>query len=173
MSYSILEFKTLDSTNTFLKTYHTTFNHLTFVRARHQTHGRGQFERTWASDFDENILCSVLLKDINVEKVNLCKSWIEQGLMDFLREKGLQVVFKAPNDLYVGARKICGILTETQSETTQLTYVVIGFGLNVNQTQFEGLNATSLSIEFNRTWDVDALFEALIQHLLKTYGAIE
>ncbi|MCU0104703.1 biotin--[acetyl-CoA-carboxylase] ligase [Acholeplasma vituli] len=172
MSYTILEFKTLDSTNTFLKTYQEALNHLTFVRTRHQTQGRGQFDRTWVSNPNENILCSVLLKDIHVQKVNAYKAWIEQGLMQFLTERGLKVVFKAPNDLYVGERKICGILTETQSETNQLTYVVIGFGLNVNQTQFEGLNATSMAIEANQTWDVDALFEALIHHLLSTYGDI-
>lgn len=173
MSYTILEFKTLDSTNTFLKTYHQALTHLTFVRTRHQTQGRGQFDRTWISDENENILCSVLLKDVLISAVEQYKKWIELGLSQFLTQQGLKITFKAPNDLYVGSRKICGILTETQSEANQFTFVVIGFGINVNQTQFGDIQATSLALETGLTYNVDTLFEALIQSLLTTYGVIQ
>lgn len=170
MSYTVLEYKTLDSTNTFLKTYHEALSHLTFVRTRHQTAGRGQFERTWSSNPNENILCSVLLKNIPLNRIEHHKSWIEQGLLQFLRDHGFETTFKAPNDIYVGSKKICGILTETQSDETQFTFVVIGFGLNVNQVDFNGINATSMRLLTNHVFDVDALFEALIQALLSTYG---
>lgn len=173
MSYTILEFKTLDSTNTFLKTYHQALTHLTFVRTRYQTQGRGQFDRTWISNENDNILCSVLLKAVPIQAIESYKKWIETGLSQFLTQQGVKVTFKAPNDLYVGSRKICGILTETQSETNEFTYVVIGFGLNINQTQFDEIQATSLTLESGVTHDVDALFEALIQSLLSTYGDIE
>jgi biotin-[acetyl-CoA-carboxylase] ligase BirA-like protein len=171
MSYTVLEYKTLDSTNTFLKTYHAALNHLTFVRTRHQTQGRGRFDRTWASAPNENILCSVLLKAVPLSRVEHHKQWIEQGLLTFLERAGLQTTFKAPNDIYVKTKKICGILTETQSEADQFTYVVIGFGLNVNQTQFAGLNATSMCLETQQTYPIDDLFGQLVQHLLSTYGA--
>lgn len=170
MSYTILEYKTLDSTNTFLKTYHSALSHLTFVRTRHQTAGRGQFDRIWTSNDNENILCSVLLKDIPLDKAEHHKRWIEQGLLTFLKKMQLMTTFKAPNDIYVGTQKICGILTESQSDANQFTYVVIGFGLNVNQTEFGGLNATSLALQFKQNFNVDTLFESLIQHLLSTYG---
>lgn len=173
MSYTILEFKTLDSTNTFLKTYHHALSHLTFVRTRHQTQGRGQFDRTWVSEENENILCSVLLKDVPIQAVEQYKKWIEMGLSQFLTKQGLTVTFKAPNDLYVRSRKICGILTETQSESNQLTFVVIGFGININQTQFGTIQATSLALETGLNYNVDTLFEALIQSLLDTYGVTQ
>jgi BirA family transcriptional regulator, biotin operon repressor / biotin---[acetyl-CoA-carboxylase] ligase len=170
MSYTILEYKTLDSTNTFLKQYHSALSHLTFLRSRHQTAGRGQFDRTWSSNPNENILVSVLLKDIPLNRVEHHKKWIEQGIVTFLNNHGYVTTFKAPNDIYVNSKKICGILTETQSDALKFTYVVIGVGLNVNQTEFKGLNATSMRLESNKHYDIDALFEALIQTWLTNYG---
>jgi biotin-[acetyl-CoA-carboxylase] ligase BirA-like protein len=170
MSYTILEYKTLDSTNTFLKTHHHALSHLTFVRTRHQTAGRGQFDRIWTSNDNDNILCSVLLKNVSLDKAEHHKRWIEQGLLTFLKNRQLSTTFKAPNDIYIGSKKICGILTESQSDQDQFTYVVIGFGLNVNQTEFGGLNATSMALELKQNFNVDQLFESLIQHLLSTYG---
>ncbi len=170
MSYTILEYKTLDSTNTFLKNHYEALSHLTIVRTRHQTAGRGQFDRTWSSKPNDNILCSILLKDIALDKVEFHKQWVEQGLIRYLQNQGLSVTFKAPNDLYIGTKKICGILTESKSDAQRFNYVVIGFGLNVNQTDFEGLNATSMALELKHNLDVDGMFESLIQSLLSTYG---
>jgi BirA family biotin operon repressor/biotin-[acetyl-CoA-carboxylase] ligase len=66
---------------------------------------------------------------------------------------GLWSDLRWPNDVMVGARKYCGILTELNAEVTRVRYVVVGMGLNVNNAEFppelEGV-ATSLCRETGR-----------------------
>jgi BirA family biotin operon repressor/biotin-[acetyl-CoA-carboxylase] ligase len=62
----------------------------------------------------------------------------------------LQVQIKWPNDVVIGGKKICGILTEMSAETGYIQYVVIGTGINVNITEFPDEikeTAASLCIE--------------------------
>ena len=55
------------------------------------------------------------------------------------------VFIKWPNDIYVGEKKICGILIENQFKGNNFEYAIIGIGLNVNQTNFQNLpRVTSL-----------------------------
>ncbi|TNF08298.1 MAG: biotin--[acetyl-CoA-carboxylase] ligase [Bacillota bacterium] len=170
--YTLLEFDEVDSTSNFLKENHTYFPHMTIIRADHQTEGRGQFDRKWESEPKDNILFSILLKDIKFDQMYKIKSWVITALMNFLHEHGILVSFKEPNDLYVDDKKICGILIETQSDYDAFNYAVIGIGMNVNQTVFNHPKATSLKIENDQTYDVDQLFEALLNTLMKEYQRI-
>lgn len=52
------------------------------------------------------------------------------------KETGLQAGIKWPNDVVVDGHKVCGILTEMNTEVDYINYVVIGTGINVNQTEF-------------------------------------
>jgi BirA family biotin operon repressor/biotin-[acetyl-CoA-carboxylase] ligase len=79
----------------------------------------------------------------------------------------LEVKIKWPNDLVIGAKKICGILTEMSAQIDYINYVVIGTGINVNQMEFPeeiAEIATSLAIEMghpvNRAKVVAAVLEA-------------
>lgn len=49
---------------------------------------------------------------------------------------GLEAGIKWPNDVVVDGHKVCGILTEMSTEVDYINYVVIGTGINVNQTEF-------------------------------------
>ena len=49
---------------------------------------------------------------------------------------GLDVGIKWPNDVVIGGKKICGILTEMSAEMLNIHYLVIGTGINVNMTEF-------------------------------------
>ena len=72
------------------------------------------------------------------------------------RNTGLNASIKWPNDVLIGEKKVCGILTEMQADAKQIQYVVVGIGLNVN---FElgdfpeglGDQATSLKIEMGKS----------------------
>ena len=48
----------------------------------------------------------------------------------------LSVDLKWPNDLLLGGKKFCGILTEMNAEVTRVRHLVVGVGINVNQVKF-------------------------------------
>ena len=53
-------------------------------------------------------------------------------------QTGLTADLKWPNDLLVGGKKVGGILTEMHAEPTQVRFVIVGIGVNVNQEKFPG-----------------------------------
>ncbi len=170
--YTLLEFDEIESTSNFLKENQTYFPHMTIIKANHQTGGRGQFDRVWESKPGENILFSVLLKDIKFDDMYKIKGWIVTALMAFFHHNQLFASFKEPNDLYIDEKKICGILIETQSTQDQFNYAVIGIGLNVNQTEFLHPKATSMKQETHIDYDIKTLFDQLLSLLMKEYQKI-
>jgi len=169
ISYTLLEFEELVSTSDFLKENQSYFPHMTVVKANHQTQGRGQFDRKWESKPQENLLFSILLKQMNVSKMFEIKRWVVSTLINHLQKKNIEVYFKEPNDLYVAEKKLCGILIETQSQSNIFDYVIIGIGLNVNQTEFDQPRATSLSILLDQNIHINHLFNDLIKSLMEEY----
>ena len=85
------------------------------------------------------------------------------AVRDRLRMEGVRAVIKWPNDVYVGNRKICGMLVENGLEGTSLAWSVVGIGLNMNQTEFppEVMNPTSLKRLTGRTFQLDEFLESL------------
>jgi BirA family biotin operon repressor/biotin-[acetyl-CoA-carboxylase] ligase len=87
-------------------------------------------------------------------------------------DASVQVDLKWPNDLLIHGRKFCGILTEMNAEATRVRYVVIGIGVNVNQTEFpENLReiATSLRLASGGAWSRMDVCSALLKSLDHEY----
>ncbi|MDY0294456.1 MAG: biotin--[acetyl-CoA-carboxylase] ligase [Acholeplasmataceae bacterium] len=168
MNYTLLEFDVLDSTNDFLKEHHPYFPQLTFVRANHQLKGRGQFDRVWESKANQNLLFSVLLKKIKTRHLEQMKQWVLEGIVDLFEKHHVHAMFKEPNDLYIDDQKVAGILIETATSFDTFDVVVIGVGININQTDFDLLNATSLAIKTKKNYDLNTLFLSLVEHLTQT-----
>lgn len=164
-----LKFQVLDSTSDYLKSNYEDFTHLTFLRVDHQLKGRGQFDRTWQSESGKNLLCSILLKDVPISHMDDIKQMILGSLIDTLEIHGIKPQFKAPNDLYVDGKKICGILIENLAASNIYLYVVIGIGLNINQTYFNDLNATAMTLETNQTYDIETVYQTLLNQFFKRY----
>jgi biotin-[acetyl-CoA-carboxylase] ligase BirA-like protein len=171
-SYTLLEFDQINSTSNFLKENQTYFPHMTIIRANHQTEGRGQFDRKWESKPGENLLFSVLLKEIPIDKMYKIKSWVITTLMYFFQKKGILVYFKEPNDIYIDERKICGILIETQSSSNMFDYVIVGVGLNLNQVVFEHPYATSMKNELKMDFSERQIFDEILKMLISEYTKI-
>ena len=117
------------------------------VVARHQTAGRGQYGRTWASRPGSSLLLSLVVQPpAHLRRPVVLTAWAAVAVGDAVRElTGQTPIVKWPNDLLVGGRKVCGILIE------QSAAVVVGVGLNLTQTtddfQAAGLpDATSLAV---------------------------
>ncbi|MFB6263938.1 MAG: biotin--[acetyl-CoA-carboxylase] ligase, partial [Bradymonadaceae bacterium] len=133
--------------------------------ADHQTKGRGQRNRDgernrWFSPPDANIYASLLLRpDLEPSRASAMSLAAGVALAGAIESRGeVELWIKWPNDLYIGERKLAGILTEASTADGELSAVVVGFGLNVNATeeQFEGElagRATSLRAETGRRWD--------------------
>ena len=124
------------------------------VLAEAQRRGRGRFHRKWLSPPGANILASVILRpQLHPSLVSQLVIAAAVAVAETLRGlHRLDAHIKWPNDVYVGGRKITGVLAELSAEAEQINYAVIGLGLNVNMTASQmpkaiRSTATSVRIE--------------------------
>jgi BirA family biotin operon repressor/biotin-[acetyl-CoA-carboxylase] ligase len=71
------------------------------------------------------------------------------GIVQALARIGVHATLKWPNDIRIGEKKVGGILTETQTDGGRIRVLVLGFGVNVNQTEAcfrEDLRDTAISL---------------------------
>ena len=106
----------------------------TAVLADEQTKGRGRLRRTWHSPPGRNIYTSIVLRPpfsaALAPRITLTAG---VAVADCLGQCGLKdLSLKWPNDVHVGGRKVCGILTEMKSQGGRVDFVIVGIGLNVN-----------------------------------------
>ena len=146
------------STNDFL-THLTKKNNLgegTTVMTDYQVKGKGQRNNMWESKKKKNLLFSLLLKpDIPLSdqfKLHIIISLAIKETLTKLDLRGVKV--KWPNDIYINDKKISGILIESQIFNKKIKQVVIGIGLNINQNNFDDLNATSILKETGNKSDI-------------------
>jgi BirA family biotin operon repressor/biotin-[acetyl-CoA-carboxylase] ligase len=138
--------------------------------ADEQTAGRGRGAHEWSSPPGSGLYVSVLLRP-RIPPADVLWLSLAAGLA--VRDAVLQVTSLAcdlrwPNDLLLGKRKFCGILTELNAEVTRIRHLVVGIGINVHQQQFPPELrdiATSLHIETGRAWPRMDLLTALLQSL--------
>jgi BirA family transcriptional regulator, biotin operon repressor / biotin---[acetyl-CoA-carboxylase] ligase len=104
------------------------------VIAEYQSRGQGRLQRKWLSPAGKNLLFTIIFYPPSpppkvfqltlLASLAVCKSIINQT--------GLAAGIKWPNDVYVGNRKICGVLTEFTPQGEGVKWAVVGIGLNVN-----------------------------------------
>lgn len=166
MSYHIIHFNEIDSTNNYLKNSYKLLDNFTFVTTDYQSRGKGRNDRVWSSNKGENLMFSVLIKDTSLLKKHSALSIISAiEVAKLLESYGLEnVSIKWPNDVYVNDKKICGILLEGQI----VEYIVIGVGLNVNQKQFPNdlrRPATSCALEMDKEFNIEELKRQLFDEI--------
>lgn len=143
----------------------------TLVVADRQTAGRGRRGRGWLAEAGVGIWMSLLLRP-RLEPAQLSGITLIAALAvnRVIREiSGAESQIKWPNDIVLGGKKICGILTEVSSEMNYIHYVVTGIGINVNTAQFPAEMqdiATSLYLETGHRVDRTAL----IGRFTEVYG---
>lgn len=144
----IIQLDVVDSTNNFtanlLKSGELV--HGTVILADEQTAGRGQRGSEWQSEGGSNLIFSVFVEydNLAVEHQTSIHHWVALSVQQLLAESGINSKIKWPNDLLVNSKKIAGILIENQLTHSCVKSSIIGIGLNVNQTNFGDLNATSM-----------------------------
>lgn len=113
-----------------------------------QTGGKGRLGRGWVAPSGVGIWMSLLLKP-ELSPSDVPQITLVAGLA-VCRAIGFGAKIKWPNDIVIGSKKVCGILTEMSAEINRVNYVVCGIGVNVNIPSFDGElseKATSLLIE--------------------------
>ncbi|WP_259016732.1 biotin--[acetyl-CoA-carboxylase] ligase [Emticicia fluvialis] len=145
----------------------------TLVITSDQTAGRGQRGNTWETMPGQNITMSVILKPdflSAADQFNLNIA-VSLGVHLFLSkyiQAGLTV--KWPNDIYVGNRKIAGILIENSLAGSRLSHAIVGIGVNINQLSFSNSKVISLRLATQQDeFDLEALVGELCICLEKYY----
>lgn len=149
------------------------------VLSRHQSAGRGRAGRSFHSPDRLGLYLSALLRPpLSVREVVHFTAWTAVAVCDGIQAAcGLRPQIKWTNDLVLGGKKLCGILTELglYQKTGALDYLVAGIGINVNHspTDFPGdirSIATSLSMELGHPVDHISLAAQVILALDRMYA---
>lgn len=171
----VYSFDSIDSTNTFAKKIEQgEAPHGTVVIADEQTAGRGRLQRNWISARGKNLLFSVILNpDFDQEKIALLPFAGALAVSDAIESvTGLSPTCKWPNDVLINAKKVCGMLLESTSGTSSIERIVLGIGVNVNQTEFPGdllYKASSLKNEAGIDIDRVRLLRSILEALEMRY----
>ncbi|NNE32111.1 MAG: biotin--[acetyl-CoA-carboxylase] ligase [Winogradskyella sp.] len=175
----IIKLDAIDSTNSYLKEMASAVlpKDYTTVMAEIQTKGRGQMGTQWEAETGKNLTASVfkINKQLNIDKQFYISMVVSLSIYKALETfKMPQLYIKWPNDILSANKKLCGILIENVIKRTTLQGSVIGFGLNVNQLNFENLpNATSMKIISGRTIDKEEVLSSILKKIKHYFDQLE
>ena len=143
------------------------------IWAESQSAGRGQRGHTWESRKGENLTFSIIFEPcflLPQDQFMLLRV-IALGMVDALAQYGIKAQIKWTNDIYVGNKKLVGILMEHKLQGSQIGRAIAGIGLNVNQQSFSPNlpNPTSMSIELGQELDREQVLQTLFESLMSRY----
>ncbi|MDO4616401.1 MAG: biotin--[acetyl-CoA-carboxylase] ligase [Lachnospiraceae bacterium] len=139
--------------------------------ADYQSAGKGRRGRTWQSPEGTSVSMSLLLRpEIPADRISMLTLIMGLSAAEGMKAvTGLDVGIKWPNDVVIGGRKLCGILTEANS---LVEYIVVGIGINCNMEAFpEELSqtATSLRLEMGRPVSREAVTAEILKAFYRNY----
>lgn len=142
------------------------------VIAKEQKAGRGQAQKGWDSFSGKDFMGSVLLKPtfIKAHQSFLLNIFSSLAVADVVCHYGIKPQVKWPNDIFIGNKKVSGILIENRLKAQSINQSIIGIGLNVNgdfsNSEFQ---AISLSQVLGRKLDLLEVEARLMEGLEKRY----
>lgn len=142
----------------------------TVISTFNQWGGRGQIGSKWHSEPHKNIAFTVILQPtfLPIRQQFLLNQAVSLAVTDLVsRYSSKPLHVKWPNDVYLNGKKIAGILIQGSIAKNSFQSVIIGIGLNVNQTEFpkDLPNPTSLKLEEDQDYDLEELTANLCQCL--------
>ncbi len=168
-------FKTASTNSIGLELGHSGEPHGTLIIAEEQSGGRGRSGRTWHSEKTSGIYMSVLLRPavspIVAPVITMVAGLAVRDAVE--EETGIAADMRWPNDLLAGGKKFCGILTEMYAEPSQVRFVIVGIGINVNHAAMPAelaRIATSLRMAAGKTVSRMQLVVRLLHHLNSYYN---
>lgn len=177
MDYNRAEFyiehlDTVDSTNSYARCHSARLwavagdAKAVVVYAHEQTAGRGQRGNVWHSRAGENLLVSFVVRPtaLPVTSQFALSQAVALAVRSAMGYLDIDVVLKWPNDIYVGERKLAGILVELDCCGSLVEQAVIGIGLNVNEEQFAPMEKVPVSMKMltGEVYDVQEVLGVLL-----------
>lgn len=132
-------FETIDSTNNYAKKDIEKLFHGDIIIADGQLKGRGRMDKVFYSPKESGIYMTFVLKEnIFPDSIKLLSLGISNAVCRAIEEETGIIPELTWNDIRVGEKKVCGILTEysVEVETGKAEYLIVGIGINVNNTEF-------------------------------------
>jgi BirA family biotin operon repressor/biotin-[acetyl-CoA-carboxylase] ligase len=146
------------------------------IFAEEQTAGRGQRGNKWESAAGKGLWFSILLRPkIDITESARLTTWVAGMIAATLQsEFELAAEVRPPNDIYIGKRKIAGVLVEMRAQSGRPHVAIVGVGVNVNHTPSDFSeelreHATSVAIVRRGRLDRHLLALALLRNLDRTY----
>ena len=134
----VILFDTVDSTNNLAKELGKKGNDKSLVIAKKQTQGRGRMGRSFISNEENGIYMSLLIRpELHISKCTDMTLIASVAVCEAIESLcGINCAIKWVNDIYIGEKKVCGILTEGASRSDGIIdYAVVGIGINVTEPQ--------------------------------------
>lgn len=175
-----IHLKSIDSTNSYASQLMGDIKPLegTLIYTFDQQNGRGQRGNTWETEPNKNVASSFMLYPsfLQASRQFLLNKITSLAVADLMAEliqtsdKTSEIRIKWPNDIYVGTKKIAGILIENTLRENNIQSSIIGIGLNINQTKFNAdINATSMSLITKKEFDLMQVLEKLSEFIEARY----
>ena len=169
MDLKIDKLHTIDSTNDYLKSLfkRNELKNDKIVWALEQTKGKGQMGTSWSSEKGKNLTFSIFKKveQLQIEDqfyIVMAASLAVKDVLEKLLIKNVRV--KWPNDILADKKKICGILIESIVKKGKIDAIIIGMGLNINQTKWDDLQrVTSIKNETGIHFELEEVLKMLVQ----------
>lgn len=146
-------------------------SHGTVLLAENQTKGKGRLTKKWYSTRNVNLTFSILVTEPIYfgRKVNLL-NYVASLAVALSIENLFQLhtELKWPNDVLIGGKKVAGILIESTSQGSNIDRLVMGIGINVNQSSFQGsftFEPTSIKIELGHVVEREKVLSEVLNNL--------
>jgi BirA family transcriptional regulator, biotin operon repressor / biotin---[acetyl-CoA-carboxylase] ligase len=149
----------------------------TIITARYQSCGKGAGENIWESAEGKNLTVSIVLHPefLPLERQFILNKMVSLGVYDMISKlvtDPSQVKIKWPNDVYVGNKKISGMLIENTIIGNTFQHSILGIGININQEVFssDAPNPISLKNITGKEYNLRDCLTLLCSCLEKRYG---
>lgn len=148
----------------------------TVFLAYEQTSGRGQFDNVWESEPGANLLFSMVLYPdfLAITRQFMLSKIVSLGIYSVVHKLVEGAKIKWPNDIYVGDKKLGGILIENSIMSGTIKSSIVGVGLNINQTDFKSNapNPVSLKMLTNKHCESEGILQDILAEISRYYDLL-
>lgn len=159
----------IDSTNDYIKKQKN-IKEYEIVSAIVQTKGKGTRGREWISEKGGAWFSFFIQKDKSLDNNECPKLSLLTGLAVYETLKEIEdfpYKIKWVNDIYVYEKKIAGILLEMEYDK-----IIIGIGINVNNTNFGNYENTSISLKkiSGKEYEIEKIMKKSVENFKIIYS---